>query len=214
MDTSVGGGLAVANGEVPTESEPTEQLNSAGDMAPLTASVAQEPARQAIESSMVQETEPESQADLKNAPSLTGDKEAGAVDAGVDDAHAPPPDVDAALIVDELPDDATLEGPTPSEFSGGDGEDADTAIQAASGWGTGADVDCTDAGLIEERHVVAEIEVLPLAETTVVFVLGGPGSGKKSQCAKIVQAYGCHYFASGDLLRTEVRTRCYHSGFI
>jgi len=38
----------------------------------------------------------------------------------------------------------------------------------------------------------------------VVFVLGHPGSGKGTQCAKLVDKYGCLHLSTGDLLRAEV----------
>ena len=38
----------------------------------------------------------------------------------------------------------------------------------------------------------------------VVFVIGGPGSGKGTQCEKIVKKYGFTHLSSGDLLRAEV----------
>lgn len=38
----------------------------------------------------------------------------------------------------------------------------------------------------------------------VVFVLGGPGSGKGTQCAKIVENYGFTHLSAGDLLRAEI----------
>lgn len=38
----------------------------------------------------------------------------------------------------------------------------------------------------------------------VVFVLGGPGSGKGTQCDKIVAKYGFTHLSTGDLLRDEV----------
>ncbi|KAB0801029.1 hypothetical protein PPYR_05383 [Photinus pyralis] len=37
----------------------------------------------------------------------------------------------------------------------------------------------------------------------VVFVLGGPGSGKGTQCAKIVKEFGYVHLSAGDLLREE-----------
>ncbi|KAK6120735.1 hypothetical protein DH2020_045517 [Rehmannia glutinosa] len=37
----------------------------------------------------------------------------------------------------------------------------------------------------------------------VVFVLGGPGSGKGTQCANIVQHFGYTHLSAGDLLRAE-----------
>ena len=41
------------------------------------------------------------------------------------------------------------------------------------------------------------------AEFSVVFVLGGPGSGKGTQCARIVERYGHVHLSAGDLLRAE-----------
>uniref|UniRef100_A0A3Q4BRI9 UMP-CMP kinase n=1 Tax=Mola mola TaxID=94237 RepID=A0A3Q4BRI9_MOLML len=37
----------------------------------------------------------------------------------------------------------------------------------------------------------------------VVFVLGGPGAGKGTQCSKIVQEYAYTHLSAGDLLREE-----------
>lgn len=43
----------------------------------------------------------------------------------------------------------------------------------------------------------------PLPENTVViFVLGGPGAGKGTQCGKL-QAMGFEHLSAGDLLRAE-----------
>lgn len=41
---------------------------------------------------------------------------------------------------------------------------------------------------------------------TVVFVLGGPGSGKGTQCANIVQHFGYIHLSAGDLLRAEIKS--------
>lgn len=41
---------------------------------------------------------------------------------------------------------------------------------------------------------------------TVVFVLGGPGSGKGTQCANIVQSFGYTHLSAGDLLRAEIKS--------
>ncbi|KAF2884770.1 hypothetical protein ILUMI_21377 [Ignelater luminosus] len=38
----------------------------------------------------------------------------------------------------------------------------------------------------------------------IIWVLGGPGSGKGTQCDKIVAKYGFTHLSSGDLLRNEV----------
>lgn len=37
----------------------------------------------------------------------------------------------------------------------------------------------------------------------VVFVLGGPGSGKGTNCAKITADFGFVHLSAGDLLREE-----------
>ena len=36
------------------------------------------------------------------------------------------------------------------------------------------------------------------------LISGGPGSGKGTQCERIVAKYGLHHFSAGDLLREEV----------
>ena len=41
------------------------------------------------------------------------------------------------------------------------------------------------------------------SEASVVFVLGGPGSGKGTQCARIVEDFGVVHLSAGDLLRAE-----------
>ncbi|KAI9817723.1 MAG: bifunctional uridylate/adenylate kinase [Phylliscum demangeonii] len=41
------------------------------------------------------------------------------------------------------------------------------------------------------------------AQTTVIFVLGGPGAGKGTQCALLVRDYGFVHLSAGDLLRAE-----------
>lgn len=52
----------------------------------------------------------------------------------------------------------------------------------------------------EENGNVAE------KKPTVVFVLGGPGSGKGTQCANIVQHFGYTHLSAGDLLRAEINS--------
>eukprot|EP00918_Siedleckia_nematoides_P016285 GHVU01035011.1.p1 GENE.GHVU01035011.1~~GHVU01035011.1.p1 ORF type:complete len:195 (-),score=36.91 GHVU01035011.1:814-1398(-) len=43
-----------------------------------------------------------------------------------------------------------------------------------------------------------------LKDKRVIFVLGGPGSGKGTQCDKIVAKYGFTHLSTGDLLREAV----------
>ncbi|KAJ8612018.1 hypothetical protein MRB53_037661 [Persea americana] len=40
-------------------------------------------------------------------------------------------------------------------------------------------------------------------QATVLFVLGGPGAGKGTQCANLVKDYGFKHLSAGDLLREE-----------
>ncbi|XP_030385475.1 adenylate kinase isoenzyme 1 isoform X2 [Scaptodrosophila lebanonensis] len=43
-----------------------------------------------------------------------------------------------------------------------------------------------------------------MTEVPIIWILGGPGCGKGTQCAKIVEKYGFTHLSSGDLLRNEV----------
>ncbi|XP_020522599.1 probable UMP-CMP kinase 2 isoform X9 [Amborella trichopoda] len=57
-----------------------------------------------------------------------------------------------------------------------------------------------DDGVIEEKDQ-ARIEDKNLH---IVFVLGGPGSGKGTQCSKIVDTFGFSHLSAGELLRREM----------
>ncbi|KAG0559980.1 hypothetical protein M758_10G139600 [Ceratodon purpureus] len=58
-----------------------------------------------------------------------------------------------------------------------------------------------------EAPSVEEVEQAPSKEEfKVVFVLGGPGSGKGTQCAKIVDTFGFVHLSAGDLLRAEINS--------
>lgn len=41
------------------------------------------------------------------------------------------------------------------------------------------------------------------SDVTVLFVLGGPGAGKGTQCARLVSEHGFTHLSAGDLLRAE-----------
>ena len=43
-----------------------------------------------------------------------------------------------------------------------------------------------------------------LGNPKITFVLGGPGSGKGTQCAKLVEEFGYKHISIGDLMRAEV----------
>merc|ERR1711892_1077052 len=44
---------------------------------------------------------------------------------------------------------------------------------------------------------------LVMGKPNIMFVLGGPGAGKGTQCAKIVEQFGHVHLSAGDLLRAE-----------
>lgn len=37
----------------------------------------------------------------------------------------------------------------------------------------------------------------------IIFILGGPGSGKGTQCERIVEEYNYTHLSTGDILRAE-----------
>ncbi|KAH9788826.1 UMP-CMP kinase 3 [Citrus sinensis] len=48
--------------------------------------------------------------------------------------------------------------------------------------------------------------VLALSSVFVVILSGGPGSGKGTQCANIVEHFGYTHLSAGDLLRAEIKS--------
>ena len=42
----------------------------------------------------------------------------------------------------------------------------------------------------------------------VVFILGGPGSGKGTQCEIMTKKYGFLHYSTGDLLRDFIKSDC------
>ena len=47
---------------------------------------------------------------------------------------------------------------------------------------------------------------------TVYFIMGGPGSGKGTQCARLVERFGMVHLSAGDLLRqVRMRTHARHT---
>jgi adenylate kinase (isozyme 1 subfamily) len=61
----------------------------------------------------------------------------------------------------------------------------------------------TTCQVLDEAGFQASTES-PLKDAKVIFVLGGPGSGKGTQCERIVERYALSHFSAGDLLRAEV----------
>ncbi|CAM9735204.1 unnamed protein product [Choristocarpus tenellus] len=54
----------------------------------------------------------------------------------------------------------------------------------------------------------------PSPRYEVIFVLGGPGAGKGTQCALIVENFGYVHLSAGDLLRAERKTGSDLAGMI
>lgn len=54
------------------------------------------------------------------------------------------------------------------------------------------------------RMLVNGVLALFQVNVPIIWVLGGPGCGKGTQCAKIVEKYNFTHLSSGDLLRAEV----------
>jgi len=57
----------------------------------------------------------------------------------------------------------------------------------------------------DKRMIFYQIKTVldQLTRPNVIFVLGGPGSGKGTQCANMVRDYGYIHLSAGDLLRDE-----------
>merc|ERR1711936_161426 len=57
-----------------------------------------------------------------------------------------------------------------------------------------------------EFTMPVDCSALTASGLPIVWVLGGPGCGKGTQCDKIVAKYGFTHLSSGDLLREEVQS--------
>ncbi|BDA44677.1 UMP-CMP kinase 3 [Coccomyxa sp. Obi] len=60
---------------------------------------------------------------------------------------------------------------------------------------TAGGIDLANAGMHAQK-----------AKPQVIFVLGGPGSGKGTQCAKMVEEFGLLHLSAGDLLRAHMKS--------
>ncbi|KAG8010749.1 Adenylate kinase isoenzyme 1 [Nibea albiflora] len=56
----------------------------------------------------------------------------------------------------------------------------------------------------EKQTAMVNCHFDKIKDAKIIFVVGGPGSGKGTQCEKIVAKYGYTHLSSGDLLRAEV----------
>jgi len=57
---------------------------------------------------------------------------------------------------------------------------------------------------IERKQI--DLSPLKKAKAPIIFIVGGPGSGKGTQCARMVEKYGLSHLSSGDLLRAELES--------
>ena len=53
---------------------------------------------------------------------------------------------------------------------------------------------------------ITEKNFVVMTTPNSVYFSGGPGSGKGTQCEKIVEKYGFYHLSTGDLLRDEVKS--------
>ncbi|KAI0501084.1 UMP-CMP kinase 2 [Dendrobium catenatum] len=58
------------------------------------------------------------------------------------------------------------------------------------------------------HHKVKEGDTSKQVRPFITFVLGGPGSGKGTQCAKIAETFGFAHLSAGELLRKEISSGC------
>ena len=57
--------------------------------------------------------------------------------------------------------------------------------------------------LPDTESIIRDAPLWSPDDVTVIFVLGGPGAGKGTQCANLVTDYGFKHLSAGDLLREE-----------
>lgn len=57
--------------------------------------------------------------------------------------------------------------------------------------------------MLRNLHTLIRSVAMSVQKPEVIFVLGGPGSGKGTLCQKIVDKYGYVHLSAGDLLREE-----------
>ncbi|EJW86880.1 hypothetical protein WUBG_02209 [Wuchereria bancrofti] len=57
-----------------------------------------------------------------------------------------------------------------------------------------------------QANIAKKVDVVRKAQIPVIFVIGAPGAGKGTQCAKMVEKYGLTHLSTGDLLRNEVES--------
>ncbi|KAJ3325772.1 hypothetical protein HDU76_013132 [Blyttiomyces sp. JEL0837] len=64
--------------------------------------------------------------------------------------------------------------------------------------------DVGHVGYVERAKSSAVVEDGPVNHPNIIFVLGGPGSGKGTQCARLAKDFNYCHLSTGDLLRAEL----------
>jgi adenylate kinase family enzyme len=62
----------------------------------------------------------------------------------------------------------------------------------------------SEAGEEKPQFDKKDIEKI-LGSPKIIFVLGGPASGKGTQCEKLVEEFGYTHISTGDLMRAEMK---------
>ncbi|CAF0941838.1 unnamed protein product, partial [Didymodactylos carnosus] len=70
-----------------------------------------------------------------------------------------------------------------------------------------ADVQDSVDRLMDQVVIERKPDTSKLKNAKIIFVCGGPGSGKGTQCDYIVQKYGYTHLSTGDLLREAVQSK-------
>ena len=74
-------------------------------------------------------------------------------------------------------------------------------------WTTDPEITDPTRELYKVEETLLSPEELGESKPNVIFVIGGPGCGKGTQCKRIVQNFGYVSFSSGDLLRKYVEEK-------
>ena len=82
-------------------------------------------------------------------------------------------------------------------------EEASVSAGAASGAGAGSGAGSVAVEVLETKLNEPEPSAVDLGDSSVVFLVGGPGSGRTTLAQKIVKAFGYEHISTGDLLRSE-----------
>ncbi|XP_077986420.1 adenylate kinase isoenzyme 5-like isoform X2 [Glandiceps talaboti] len=149
-------------------------------------------------SDMLQEAEP---GDIVQEETVVAAKEQITGDNGTEQT---PEALAGVEEVEEKADTEETKETEDTEQKAVDGEKEDSAEKTEEGEkkDEGTEIEeKTDALAVPET---SEDDMEKLKSAKVVFVIGGPGSGKGTQCEKIVAKYGFTHLSSGDLLRAEV----------